>query len=634
MARILIAEDERVVAWNVEEVLKLIGHDVIAAVATATDVIAYVDQHRPDLVLMDIRLDGELDGIAAARTIYEQYCIPSVYLTAHADDATLRRAMETSPFGYILKPFRRSDLLLAIEVAIRRNHQEQAVRAAQQVIESTSATAKRKDNGVVTALIDSEHNSHRRPADRTEIQEPVHESAVVKTSGRCSDSPLEPWTDSDPSRDVSQQSSAQTTELERLLSYKKLLGQMTQKLRDNFDQYHIVQFAVEEVAKLLSADFCNAVFYNTIERCPTPVIVGSAGDRSEFSDIILDGEVQVTVHRQLTQQQRVDACFWLLSTSDNSDNPISEWFNVVLCPMVDEQRHVVGDILVARSPQQPFDTIDGDLLQQIADQCAIAVRQSHLYQPESQDSEIDQLYRLKDCFLNAISHELRTPIASIRMATQMLELVLKPLGAFDEESNQASKYVKILKHECQREAHLIENLLDITRLDQRPLLGAAYPVEIGSLVEDTVQEYAGLIHQNQQRFSISYPPELPTLVTAPSYFKRVLSELMENACKYTPTGEHIQVTLQVEAGQLKLVVAHSGVSMPTSELTRLFNLFYQSPHQYSWKYGGTGLGLALAKQQTDQLGGSLNVETAYDNDGCPWIRFILLFPFSTDTDGL
>lgn len=71
--------------------------------------------------------------------------------------------------------------------------------------------------------------------------------------------------------------------------------------------------------------------------------------------------------------------------------------------------------------------------------------------------------------------------------------------------------------------------------------------------------------------------------------------------------------------------------MPTSELTRLFSLFYRSPNQHPWRYGGTGLGLALAKRQTEQLGGSLGVETSFDENDKPWIRFILSFPLSTDT---
>ncbi|MGB3492072.1 MAG: ATP-binding protein [Elainellaceae cyanobacterium] len=607
MAKILIAEDERVVAWNIEEILQLIGHDVVAAVATAEDVVLHADRHRPDLVLMDIRLDGELDGISAARTIYDQYCIPSVYLTAHADEATFQRAMETSPFGYVLKPFRRNDLLLAIEVAIRRNHQEQAIRAAQEV------QARTTQEGLASACWEDDKGQISESTQQVERQE----------------SSLAGWGDSTLVLDVQQQVKLQTAELERLLGYKTLLGLITQKLRNNFDKHHVIQFVVEEVVQLLSADFCNAVFYNVDDRHPTPVIVGAAGDRSQFSDFILSGEVQAVVHAQLTQQQRVEGCFWVTSADEE---PVSEWFSVVLCPMVDDQGYVLGDILVARSPQRSFDTTDCDLLQQLADLCAIAIRQSHLGQSDAHSQEYEQLNDFKDNFLNAISHELRTPIASIRMATQMLELMLKPIDSVHTEHEQASKYMQILKQECQREAHLIENLLDVMRIYGKPILGAAYPVEIASLVDDVVQDYAARMDQSQQEFLITYPPDLPTLITVPSYLKRVLSELMENACKHTPAGEHIQVTIEAQANEMKLTVSHSGVLIPTSELSRLFNLFYQSPDQHAWKYGGTGLGLALAKSQTEKLGGSLSVETTHDDETRSWIRFVLLLPFSRDAD--
>ncbi|MBD1909217.1 MULTISPECIES: ATP-binding protein [unclassified Leptolyngbya] len=128
--KILIVEDERVVARDIEKRLKKLGYVVSESVASGEEAIAKVAELRPDLVLMDIRLKGHMDGIEAAEQIRTDFDTPVIYLTAYADDATLQRAKVTEPFGYIVKPFDERDLQVAIEVALRRRLSETAIRVA------------------------------------------------------------------------------------------------------------------------------------------------------------------------------------------------------------------------------------------------------------------------------------------------------------------------------------------------------------------------------------------------------------------------------------------------------------------------------------------------------------------------
>lgn len=131
-AKILIVEDESVVAWHVQEALHDLGHSVIAVATTARQAIQIAADHRPDLVLMDISLQGKTDGVSAAEYLYLQLDLPVVYLTAHADEQTLHRATQTSPFGYLLKPFQSADLHSTIQIALRRHQLERALKATQQ----------------------------------------------------------------------------------------------------------------------------------------------------------------------------------------------------------------------------------------------------------------------------------------------------------------------------------------------------------------------------------------------------------------------------------------------------------------------------------------------------------------------
>ncbi len=127
---ILIVEDERIVARDIEKRLKKLGYQVVASVASGEEALRQARLTLPDLVLMDIQLKGQLDGIQTAEHIHNDLDIPIIFLTAYADDETLQRAKVTEPFGYIVKPFDERDLHAAIEVALRRRLAEAAIRIA------------------------------------------------------------------------------------------------------------------------------------------------------------------------------------------------------------------------------------------------------------------------------------------------------------------------------------------------------------------------------------------------------------------------------------------------------------------------------------------------------------------------
>src|SRR6266567_113088 len=125
--RALIVEDEILIAEELRERLSRLGFSVIAAVDSGEEGVAIATRERPDLVLMDIRLKGEKDGLQAAKEIREQIDVPIVYLTAHSDRLTVDRAKQTEHDGFILKPFQKLELQSTIEVAMQRH----ALRAKQ-----------------------------------------------------------------------------------------------------------------------------------------------------------------------------------------------------------------------------------------------------------------------------------------------------------------------------------------------------------------------------------------------------------------------------------------------------------------------------------------------------------------------
>ncbi|HIK41257.1 ATP-binding protein [Thermoleptolyngbya sp. M55_K2018_002] len=134
--RLLIVEDEHLIAYDLRESLERFGYEIVAIADTGIDAVRQSEQLRPDLVLMDIRLPGEMDGIDASAQIQTQLHIPVVYLTANADQATLERVAASHPYGYVLKPFNDRILATTIEIALARHRAETAAEAAQQLTEA------------------------------------------------------------------------------------------------------------------------------------------------------------------------------------------------------------------------------------------------------------------------------------------------------------------------------------------------------------------------------------------------------------------------------------------------------------------------------------------------------------------
>jgi diguanylate cyclase (GGDEF)-like protein/PAS domain S-box-containing protein len=135
--RLLIVEDEAVIALDLAQRLKDLGYEVVGIAASGARALELATAQRPDLVMMDIVIKGPIDGIETARRIRAEIDVPVIFLTAYSDRDTLERVKQVSPFGYLLKPFRADDLRSGIEVARQRHQMEQRLRASERWLAST-----------------------------------------------------------------------------------------------------------------------------------------------------------------------------------------------------------------------------------------------------------------------------------------------------------------------------------------------------------------------------------------------------------------------------------------------------------------------------------------------------------------
>ncbi len=159
-AKILVVEDERITAEDIKRSLEKVGYNVPAIVSTGEDAVKYSERYKPDLVLMDIVLEGKIDGIEAAETIKTKFDIPVIYLTAYSDKSTVERAKMThpsafilkEPFGFLHKPFEENELYTAIDILLSRNLNEKILTNNDNVIFSLLNSV---SDGVIA--IDSEN---------------------------------------------------------------------------------------------------------------------------------------------------------------------------------------------------------------------------------------------------------------------------------------------------------------------------------------------------------------------------------------------------------------------------------------------------------------------------------------------
>lgn len=157
MARILIVEDEMIVAHSIKNTLLHLHHSVCGIAVSGDEAIDLSSKGQPELVFMDVKLRGTMDGVEAAQRIMKAFDIPVIFMTAHSDDETVQRIKETNPYGYILKPFEPNDLRLAIEIAVFRHvmvkrlrQSEERYRIVSEIVSDFAMSYLIDDNGGMT----------------------------------------------------------------------------------------------------------------------------------------------------------------------------------------------------------------------------------------------------------------------------------------------------------------------------------------------------------------------------------------------------------------------------------------------------------------------------------------------------
>ncbi|HEY9615730.1 MAG TPA: response regulator [Microcoleaceae cyanobacterium] len=576
LANILLVDDT---PDNLRLLAKMLESQGYKVRKTTSGKMALQSAHRepPDLILLDINMP-EMNGyevcqqLKASETTQQ---IPVIFISALDQLGDKVRAFDLGGLDYITKPFQEQEVLVRVRNQLLIQQQQRQLLEQNQQLQQ-------------------------------EIQERQRAEAEVRQLNT----------------NLEKKVYLRTLELQQSLNFEATLKRISDKVRDSLDPHQILQSAVEELAKALEVHCCDAVLYSPDHLTSTiryqhvqPGLPATQGQTLFTADV-------PELYEQLQQKFYFSFC-------QIQPSPIRNHSAILACPIFDdqvEQQGTLGDLWLFKPLNAEFIEPEIHLVEQVANQCAIALRQARLYEAaQAQVQELQRLSQLKDDFLYTISHELRTPIANIKQIIEMLTILTNCGRSCTVENSQRTidsdrieQYFSILQEECDRELELIEDLLKLQHLE-----AGTYPIEpttvnLRDWIPHALEPFQIRTRDQQQQLQLQLADDLsPVAIDLPS-FSRIIQELINNACKYTPPGERITVTVNTLTGDatsetppvLLVSVSNTGVEIAEAEQSRIFDKFYRIPNNDPWKYGGTGLGLALVKKLVEQLNGRIWVESA------------------------
>ncbi|MGK7910405.1 MAG: response regulator [Synechococcus sp.] len=553
-ATVVVVDDQPSVRITLARAMKSQGYRAIP-LASAQSCLEFCLNTTPDAILLDSMMPG-MDGFTCCKllqTALGDDCPPILMVTALDDRASVDRAFAVGAQDFITKP---------IHWPVLHNR--------------------------VSTLIRSHHTSLKLRQEITHSQQLAQQLKLAN-------------------QDLELKISQRASELQDVLTFESLLKRITDRVRETLDETYILRTVVDELAICLRLSSASVGLLKSDDRAYTiqfdcalslPCCEGrivSADDHPDVWSCFQKG--QPSIYHS-----------WL--------HPLQGKIVALDCPLMDEDGRLLGVLNLVRPHLGTFSSLEIRLAEQVANQCAIAIRQAQLYgAAQSKISELQRLSELKDDFMSTVSHELRTPLTSMRMSLKMLKHASQP------EKRQC--YLSMLEAECEREIRLVEDLLLMRELTAQVDSEERQSVELEQLLASIVDARSDATKFQVVNAGTGVPSRSWWVHLSERYLSRVLNELLENACKHNDKNGVIVIQLcehHHKPNWASISVRNSG-NIPPAELLHLFDTFRRVSHSDRWQTSGTGLGLALVKQIVERLGGSISVDSA---EG--WVQFDLHLP--------
>jgi PAS domain S-box-containing protein len=626
-AKILIVEDEQIVALELQDRLTRMGHTVVGVAASGEDAIEMSRRLCPDLILMDIKLQGEVDGIEAAASIRKEINTAIVYLTAFADEPTLERAKVTQPYGYILKPFHERELHVVIELSLYRHRTERTLREGElwrrallrsvgNAVVATDPVGRVKlMNPLAESLTgwkESEAIGARleevlRTVQRPERRRGIWEDATTLLIGRDgSERPIElertpireegacevPMGTVCVFRDIS--------EGQRIRDRRRFLAVASSELSSSLDRKLILR----PIASLIAhrwTDWC--VIHLAGEHGRLHAAASAHRDEAAGARLAeLDG---VTLrHPETSDIARVAESHTPMQLNDLARDWPARALGMsrtselvaaaaIIAPLCARGR-CLGTLTVGSAHPDAFDHGDAELAEELARRIAYALDNAQLY------AVAQRATAMRDDVLAIVSHDLRNPLTAITMGAEQLLLAPDTSGP-----GRVVKNATVIKRNAEQAAHLIDDLIDVGRVDTGRLKIDRRRTSATSLVGDALSAFEATAAERSIRIVCPALRDAELLCDA-NRIHQVFSNLIGNAIKFSPEGGVIRVEGAPGGDTFTFSVSDQGKGMPPDQVDRVFDRYWQAPDA---SHRGSGLGLYIAKGIVDAHGGNIWVES-------------------------
>jgi PAS domain S-box-containing protein len=599
-------EDEAIVAKNIEKHLNNAGYRVVGSATTAEESIEKVQTEKPDLVLMDIKLKGKIDGIEAADKIRESFRLPVIFLTSYTDDDTFQRAKLTDPFGYLIKPFEIKDLKRTVEMALYKNKINNQMLENQKRYEIAVEAGKTgvwefwinerkyfsdknlkslygfKDDELSDNLDDWSALVYGEDRDEmTEIfngfiqsseKEFRYEHRIHKKDGSVG------WVidrgillqpdDEKPLRLI-----GTTTDITEKKNSELELIKSEERFRSIFENSGAGMAILEPDGRLAKTNraFREIIGYEENEL-----------EKMNFRDVTHPGDLELSV--QLKTE--------LLSNETDESRFI-------------EKRYLNknGEIIWALTNVSLLRDFERKPLHFIAQVQNITERKKAEEQLIKYADELKTLNASKDKFFSIISHDLRSPFNSLLGITEYISQSyddLTPKEIRDSISNIYSSSHKLY--------NLILNLLEWSRLQSGRFETDKTEIELSVLIEEMTNLYKESAITKNIKITTEIPEKIN--VSADKYMiETIIRNLISNAIKFTHRRGAIKIEGETKGDFAQVAFIDNGVGISKDNLKDLFKIDEQYRRDGTASEKGTGLGLILCKEFIEKNNGAISVES-------------------------
>ena len=235
----------------------------------------------------------------------------------------------------------------------------------------------------------------------------------------------------------------------------------------------------------------------------------------------------------------------------------------------------------------------------------------------------DEIAQMKNEFVSTVSHELRTPLTSIK---GYVDLILD--GDAGDINDIQREFLSIVKDNSDRLVQLINDMLDISRIESGRIHLKVAPEEVGDLVEGAVDTFRAVLTQTDRSVDVSVPDDLPAVSADGDRVRQVLINLISNAIKYSPNGGEVRVAAEQLDGGVKIAVHDQGLGISREDQQLLFTKFYRVDSALTREIGGTGLGLSICKSIIELLGGEIGCDSEAGEGSTFWFTLPVAPPSS------